>query len=84
LFTITDGREKIAPGENFWQVIRKPFIARELDRNTVKGILNFFYTESSHSFKKMTAYLNVDQSDYKKFMSLLYKYRIDPRKPGEE
>jgi transcriptional regulator with PAS, ATPase and Fis domain len=77
-------REKIESGQNFWQVIWKPFIDRELDRNTVKGILNSFYTESSHSFKKMTAHLNVDQSDYKKFMSLLYKYRIDPRKAGEE
>ncbi len=77
-------REKIESGENFWEVIWKPFIDRELDRNTVKRILNSFYVECSHSFKKMTAYLNVDESDYKKFMSLLYKYRIDPRKVGEE
>lgn len=73
-------REKIESGENFWKVIWEPFIDRELDRNTVKRILKSFYTESSHSFKKMTAYLNVAESDYKKFMSLLYKYRIDPRK----
>lgn len=77
---LEETREKIESGENFWEVIWKPFIDRELDRNTVKSILKSFYMESSHSFKKMTKYLNVDESDYKKFMSLLYKYRIDPRK----
>ena len=67
-------------GENFWEIVWRPFIDRDLDRNTVKRILKTFYAESSHSFKKMTGCLNVDESDYKTFMSLLYKYRIDPRK----
>ncbi len=67
-------------GEGFWELIWRPFIDRDLDRNTVKSILKTFYTENSHSFKKMTGCLNVLESDYKKFMSLLYKYKIDPRK----
>jgi len=67
-------------GEGFWELIWRPFIDRDLDRNTVKHILKTFYTENSHSFKKMTRYLNVHESDYKKFMSLIYKYKIDPRK----
>jgi DNA-binding NtrC family response regulator len=75
-----DTREKIAAGASFWDVIWDPFIDRELDRNTVKSILKDFYSENSHSFKKLTRYLNVAEKDYKKFMSLLYKYKIDPRK----
>jgi transcriptional regulator with PAS, ATPase and Fis domain len=76
-------REKLKTlknGNSFWELIWRPFIDRELDRNTVKRILKVFYTESSHSFKRMIKCLNVDESDYKKFMSLLYKYKIDPRK----
>jgi transcriptional regulator with PAS, ATPase and Fis domain len=76
-------REKLkrsTNGESFWELLWRPFIDRDLDRNTVKSILRTFYTESSHSFKKMIRYLNVNDSDYKTFMSLLYKYRIDPRK----
>jgi transcriptional regulator with PAS, ATPase and Fis domain len=73
-------REKLSAGETFWQLLWRPFIDRDFDRNTVKGVLKSFYIESSHSFKRMTEALNVDEGDYKKFMSLLYKYRIDPRK----
>ncbi|UCH92943.1 MAG: sigma-54-dependent Fis family transcriptional regulator [Candidatus Aminicenantes bacterium] len=73
-------REGLKTGKTFWQLIWRPFIARELDRNTVKSILKSFYIESSHSFKKMTQCLNVEEKDYKKFMTLLYKYKIDPRK----
>jgi transcriptional regulator with GAF, ATPase, and Fis domain len=67
-------------GGSFWQLIWKPFIDRDFDRRTVKGILKFFYIESSYNFRKMTRCLNVDESEYPKLMSLIYKYRIDPRK----
>jgi DNA-binding NtrC family response regulator len=77
---VTQIRKKIKTGGNFWQLIWKPFIDRDLDRYTVKHILKYFYMEGSYNFKKMTRVLNVAENDYKKFMSLLYKYKIDPRK----
>lgn len=77
-------REKIKTGENFWNLVWKPFIGRDIDRKAVKAILKTFYTENSSNFKKMIGSLNVKAEDYQKFMSLLYKYKIDPRKePGE-
>ncbi len=72
-------REKLKTGENFWQLIWKPFIDREFDRNTVKALLKWFYTKGSYSFKNMIRRLNVDEQDYQTFMSLVYKYKIDPR-----
>jgi transcriptional regulator with PAS, ATPase and Fis domain len=76
-------REELKTGKTFWQLLWRPFIARDLDRNTVKNILKWFYKESS-SFKKMSKILNVDESDYKKFMTSLYKYKIHPRDKGKE
>jgi transcriptional regulator with PAS, ATPase and Fis domain len=73
-------REKFRAGESFWQLLWKPFIARDFDRRTVKNILNVFYYESSYCFRKMIKLINVDVSDYQKFMSLLYKYKLDPRR----
>jgi DNA-binding NtrC family response regulator len=67
-------------GYDFWAVIWKPFIEREIDRSTVKGILKDFYEKSSLSFKQMSSKLNIKEEDYRKFMSLMYKYKIDPRK----
>ena len=77
-------QEKLKTGENFWQLLWRPFIDREFDRNTVKSILKWFYIESSFSFKKMIKTLNVDESDYKRFMSSLYKYKIHPGNKGKE
>ncbi len=73
-------KEKIENGENFWQAVWRPFIDRDLDRSLVKRILKDFYIESAESFKKMQQRMHVDQKDYRKLMSLIYKYKIDPRK----
>lgn len=73
-------KESLKKGDNFWNIIWQPFIARDLDRKTVKTILGEFYEKSAHSFKKMIKNLNLAEKDYQKFMSLLYQYNIDPRK----
>jgi len=75
-----DIRDKIDMGGDFWSLVWRPFIDREMDRNRVKGILKGFYSQSDFNFKKMIKILNIDASDYQKFMSLVYKYKIDPRK----
>ncbi len=72
-------RERIANGESFWDALWRPFIDRDLDRETVKEVLRGYYIDSSHNFRRMLTVLNVDTDDYRKFMSLLYKYKIDPR-----
>lgn len=71
--------EKLQTGRSFWDVLWTPFIDRDIDRGFVKQILKKAFQESSRSFKNMMLVLNVSQDDYQKFMSLMYKYKIDPR-----
>jgi transcriptional regulator with PAS, ATPase and Fis domain len=71
--------EEIKAGKNFWDGLWSLFIDREVDRYVVKKVLNKAFMESSKNFKKMIELLNVDEKDYQKFMSLMYKYKIDPR-----
>lgn len=71
--------QKIESGKSFWDSLWPLFIDREVDRYIVKKVLKKAYTESSKNFKKMIGLLNVKEEDYQKFMSLMYKYRIDPR-----
>ncbi len=66
-------------GKSFWDVLWPLFIAREVDRCFVKEVLKKAYTMSSDNFKSMLNVLNVKEEDYHKFMSLMYKYKIDPR-----
>lgn len=70
----------LAEGKDFWNLLWRPFIHRELNRSTVKKILDHFYKKSGNSFKEMSTRLGIDSKDYRKFMSLMYKYDIDPRK----
>lgn len=69
----------IKKGKNYWEVLWPLFINREVDRYFVRNILKKAYMMSSNNFKDMLVVLNVDERDYQKFMSLMYKYRIDPR-----
>jgi transcriptional regulator with PAS, ATPase and Fis domain len=78
--TLNEIKKKFESGDSFWKLIWKPFIARDIDRKTVKNVLNHFYSESSCCFRKMLGRMNVANNDYRKVMSLLYKYKIDPRK----
>lgn len=66
-------------GKSFWEVLWPLFITREVDRYFVKRILKRAYAMCSENFKSMLTVLNVKTDDYQKFMSLMYKYRIDPR-----
>jgi transcriptional regulator with PAS, ATPase and Fis domain len=71
--------EDIKTGKSFWDGLWARFIDRDVDRHFVKKILKKAYTESSNNFKKMNELLNVEKKDYYTFMSLVYKYKIDPR-----
>lgn len=73
-------REKIEAGESFWDLIWRPFICRDFDRTKVKSILKEFYTENSFSFKEMIKSFNMDEKNYRKFISLMHQYQIDPRR----
>jgi transcriptional regulator with PAS, ATPase and Fis domain len=72
-------REDIDMGKGFWEAVWQPFIHRDIDRETMKEILKRAYDEGKHNFKRMTKILNMDNKDYHTFMSLMRKYKIDPR-----
>jgi DNA-binding NtrC family response regulator len=71
--------EDFKAGKSFWEVLWSLFISREVDRYFVKEILKKAYIMSSNNFKAMLNVLNINKKDYRKFMSLMYKYKIDPR-----
>jgi transcriptional regulator with PAS, ATPase and Fis domain len=71
--------EGLKSGKSFWDDLWPLFIDREVDRYFVKKVLKKAYRESLKHFGRMIELLNIEEKDYHKFMSLMYKYRIDPR-----
>ncbi|MCG2810403.1 MAG: sigma 54-interacting transcriptional regulator, partial [Candidatus Aminicenantes bacterium] len=71
--------QELRDGKTFWEAVWNPFINRELDRETVKSVLNRAYSENSHNFKNMLRALHIEDSKYQNFMSLMYKYQLTPK-----
>jgi transcriptional regulator with PAS, ATPase and Fis domain len=67
-------------GKNFWDTLWFVFLKRDINRKFVKQTLKLAYEKNNLNFKKMTLYMNIHDDDYHKFMSLMHKYKIDPRK----
>ncbi|MCU0236879.1 MAG: sigma 54-interacting transcriptional regulator [Acidobacteria bacterium] len=73
-------RLELMGGKNFWEAVWDPFIDREMDRETVKLVLNKFYDENGHNFKKLLKTFNLKDEKYHTFMSLLHKYHLVPKR----
>ncbi len=85
IFDIPGGKkekiwESIKEGKSFWDEVWQPFMDRDIDRETVKWILRNAYTEARNSFKNMIEVLNLKPEEYHNFMTLMHRYRVDPRK----
>lgn len=65
-------------GKSFWEVVRKPFINRDLNREEVKKILRHFLNISSGRYKDILAELNIDKGDYKKFLNFINDNDLKP------
>jgi transcriptional regulator with PAS, ATPase and Fis domain len=72
--------KSIKGGKSFWDEAWQPFMGRDIDRETIKWILRNAYTEGRNSFKNMIRVLNLKPDEYHNFMTLMHRYRIDPRK----
>ena len=68
----------IEEGENFWSVVREPFLDRELNRSQVRAIVQRGLDDSKGSYKRMLDIFRVDQDDYLKFMDFLRHHRLKP------
>lgn len=71
---------EIHAGKSFWEVVWKPFILREFNKNEVRGFLSDGYATNHFHLKKLSESLNIRTADYKKFVAVLHKYGIHPKK----
>jgi DNA-binding NtrC family response regulator len=77
---ITDWRAEIASGKSFWETIWRAFILRDLNREQVRLFLKNVFSECEHNLKTTAAKLNVRDTEYPRFISMLHRYAIHPKK----
>ncbi len=64
--------KRIESGDDFWETVKNPFLNRDLNRTEVKEIINRALEKSDGKYKNTLQILNIDSSDYKKFLNFLY------------
>ena len=63
-------------GETFWDVVKKPFLKRDLNRSEVKEIINQGLVRAFGKYKNLIKVFNLIEEDYHKFMTFLGEYRL--------
>jgi DNA-binding NtrC family response regulator len=73
-------RAEIASGKSFWDTVWRAFIRRDLNRAQVRLFLKGLFGECGQNLKALAAQLNIRDSEYPRFVSMLHRYAIHPKK----
>ena len=72
-------REMVEGKGSFWEVVHKPFLQRELNREQAIKIIQIGLKEAG-TYKKLMELFNAGctQQDYKRFMKVLSRLKLNP------
>ena len=68
---------------SFWEAVREPFLARDLNRREVREIVSRGLRESGWSYKAMLDLFNLPEDEYLRFMDFLRHHRLKPPSRGK-
>jgi transcriptional regulator with PAS, ATPase and Fis domain len=69
--------EAFKNGGNFWEVVKGPFLNRDLNRQQVKTILAEALAQTDGNYKDTLRLFNIKESEYSIFMKFLYRNRLN-------
>ncbi len=73
---IDNAWKELESGKDFWEVVKEPFLDRELNRSQVKAIIAHALRKADGSYINALEFLNLDRSEYKKFMKFIHNNRL--------
>ncbi len=67
---------------SFWEAVKKPFLAKDLNRQEVREIIRRGLGETpSGRYKELCRLFNLGESEYHNFMAFLHKHKLIDRDP---
>ena len=63
-------------GKTFWEVIREPYLDRELNKSEVKNVIEEGLNRSGMKYTTLISLFNLKDKEYKKFMNFLLVHKI--------
>lgn len=74
-----DVYERLVGGEGtFWELVQRPYLARELSRADVRGVVERGLVATRGSYKRLLPTFGVVADDYLKFMDFLRHHGLKP------
>ncbi len=72
---------RLEQGEgNFWDLVQKPFMERDLNRNEVCELVALGLRDTLGSYRNLVTRWSLNLSEYQKFMDFLRHHRLKPGK----
>ena len=68
----------VTDGGEFWEVIYRPFMERDLNRAQVKDVIKKGLREGQGSYQRLMDILSIPASEYQKFMAFLRHHNLKP------
>jgi two-component system response regulator PilR (NtrC family) len=69
--------DNIRAGKSFWDVVKTPFLERDLNRDEVKEIIKRGLAQSGGKYKNLLELFNLKTNEYKKLMKFLNGNRLN-------
>jgi transcriptional regulator with PAS, ATPase and Fis domain len=67
--------DRLRAGENFWDAVGKPYMARELTRQDVSQVVRKGLEDARGNYRVVTRLFNLPVTDYKRFLNFLRKHQ---------
>jgi DNA-binding NtrC family response regulator len=64
--------------EDFWTVVYKPFLARDLNRKQVRAVVRRGLFEAKNSYRDLLELMRIPDAEYQKFMDFLRHHQLKP------
>lgn len=65
-------------GESFWDLVYRPYMEREMNRNEVREVIEQGLYRTRGSYKKLLGLFGITDSEYLRFMDFLRHQRLKP------
>jgi DNA-binding NtrC family response regulator len=67
---------EIKAGRTFWEVVKEPYLDRELNRREAKSLIEKALIEAGGKYKDSLSIFNIEDNEYNNFMRFLHANRL--------
>ncbi|MBN1196034.1 MAG: sigma-54-dependent Fis family transcriptional regulator [Candidatus Aminicenantes bacterium] len=75
---VKEAWRRLHEGETFWEAVRKPFLARDLNRPEVIELIDRALRLGRGRYRNILELFNLSAQEYKRFMNFVHQHRLRP------